>query len=263
MDQNQYGYVKKSVQEMLGIDLNAYKERQMIRRLDAWLVRSGISDWESYFKKVKEQEEEKSKFRTYITINVSSFYRDNDRWDYLQSHILPDLLAYGEAHRGIKLWSAGCSIGAEPYTLSMMLNEMAPNGKWQILATDVDQGALKIAREGGPYTEENVKNLSDAQKRTYLRGEKNKYYLNIQELKNIKFKEQNLLSDPFESNFDLIICRNVIIYFTNETKDVLYRKFYDALRPGGILFLGGTEFIPRPHEIGFRNIGSSLYAKGE
>ena len=173
MEPEVYEQIKIKIERALGINLDAYKDVQMRRRLDAWLVRSGSSDWDDYFKIVNENKEENTKFRNYITINVTEFLRDMDKWDHLRTHIVPELLKAtsrsGTLGEGLRIWSAGCSIGAEPYSLAMILDEIARGRNHTILATDLDRGALAKARAGGPYMAEEMKNLTPAQKQNYLK----------------------------------------------------------------------------------------------
>jgi chemotaxis protein methyltransferase CheR len=258
MELEQYSQIKTSVKRLLNIDLNHYKDEQMRRRLDSWLIRSGTSTWDEYLKRVQEDAKEMSRFRDYLTINVSEFFRDSERWKALREKILPKLL---EKTNSLRIWSAGCSTGQEPYTLSILLDEVAPGRNHTIIATDLDRGALKKAIARGPYTAEEIRNLTPAQRTACLETTTPPFYIKPRLAQRIQFREHNLFADPFEANLDLIICRNVIIYFTAEAKDILYKKFYAALRPGGVLFLGGTEIIPRPYEIGFRNQDISFYIK--
>lgn len=264
METETYTFLKQNVKKLLDINLEHYKDEQMKRRLDSWLVRCGAPGWHEYFTRLRSDGGELSRFRDYLTINVSAFFRDPERWKYLQENILPTLLK--EAGRSnllgrLRLWSAGCSHGAEPYTLAMLLDQLTPNRQHELLATDLDHSILARARQGGPYSAEDVLNLSPALRVAYLQAGGPPFYVQRNLLKKITFCEQNMISDPFSSNFDLIICRNVVIYFTAETKDVLYRKFHAALRPGGVLFVGATEILPRPQEIGFRSYGISFYQK--
>ncbi|NMC54048.1 MAG: protein-glutamate O-methyltransferase CheR [Chloroflexi bacterium] len=266
MDMQVYSSIKVSVKKLLNIDLEHYKDEQMRRRLDSWLVRTGMKDWESYFGLVSTNPNELLRFRNYLTINVSEFFRDNNRWDALQRSVMPRLLADAQAKRppkALKLWSAGCSIGAEPYSLAMMLQEIAPTQEYSILATDLDRGAIDNAKNRGPYLDNIVQNMPTFYREKYMEPGGPPYFVKPKVGTRIQFKEHNMLTDTFDQNFDLIICRNVIIYFTNEAKSLLYRKFQQALRPGGILFLGGTEIIPRPQEIGFKNLEVSFYIKTE
>ena len=265
MEQALYVRLKKDIEATIGINLDAYKDEQMKRRLDAWLVRSGCPGWSEYFARVKTEENEYGRFRNYITINVTEFFRDTDKWDYLRNNILPALLKEAVTIRplgyGLKIWSAGCSIGAESYSLAIALNEISKGRKNQILATDLDRGALNKAKAGGPYTIEDIKNVSVAQRKKYFNPDGPPHFIQPKLVNQITFHEHNLLSDHYDNDRDLIVCRNVVIYFTTEAKDHIFKGFYSALRPGGILFLGGTEIIPRPQDIGFVSNGISFYKK--
>jgi chemotaxis protein methyltransferase CheR len=144
--------------------------------------------------------------------------------------------------------------------MAIMMNEKFPSQKYSLLATDLDRGALQKARARGPYLESDLRNLELAQRQKYFTPIA-PYYVRESLQKNIRFEEQNLLAHAFDSGFDLIVCRNVVIYFTAEAKELLYAKFSEALRPGGILFLGGTEIISGPIKYGFQNTGVSFYRK--
>jgi chemotaxis protein methyltransferase CheR len=264
MEQATYEYITKSIKTIYNIDLNYYKSQQMHRRLDSWLIRTGASDWESYFDRIKLDENEMIRFRNYLTINVTEFFRDPERWQYLKNEILPGL--YREASMrngssGIRVWSAGCSIGVEAYSLSILMNETANAKKDYLLATDLDRGALMTAKNRGPYSKEDVRQISDTYMKKFFEPKGPPYHVTQNLASNVVFREQNLMEDKFEEGFDLIVCRNVVIYFTNDAKTKLYHKFHNALRPGGILFLGGTEIIPRPNEFGFKNRGVSFYIR--
>lgn len=260
-----YIKLKKDIENALGINLDSYKDEQMRRRLDAWLVRSGIPSWKEYLQKVKTDENESARFRNYITINVTEFFRDIDKWNFLRQNIIPELLKEANKTRplgeGIRLWSAGCSIGAEAYSLVFSLDEIARGRKHYILASDLDRGALSKAKSGGPYIADDIKQISEDQRKVFFKPDGPPFYVNQKFVNQITFKEHNLLADPYEKNFDLIICRNVVIYFTGEAKDHIFRSFNASLRLGGILFLGGTEIIPRPQEIGFASNGISFYKR--
>jgi len=260
MDANIYSQIKTSIKHRLKIDLENYKDEQMRRRLDSWLVRTRANNWDDYFNLLSSNSDELERFRNYLTINVTEFFRDANRWNALKEEILPYLLRDSGGTHELKLWSAGCSIGAEAYTLAMMMAEVAPLRKYSLLATDLDRGALHKARSRGPYTQDDIRNLSMTQRQKYITPV-SPYYVSESLQKNIRFEEQDLLAAHFDSDFDLIICRNVVIYFTTEAKDKLYAKFCAALRPGGILFMGGTEIISGPAKYGLQNFGISFYKK--
>jgi chemotaxis protein methyltransferase CheR len=258
MELEQYAHIKRSVQSLLNINLGAYKDEQMRRRLDSWLVRSGSPSWEAYLRLLRGDTLELSRFRDYLTINVSAFFRDPERWQVLRQAILPELLKDSLYLRplgaGLRIWSAGCSMGAEPYSLAILLDDLAPARRHTLLATDLDRSILKKAQAGGPYTSEEIQNIPASHRPACFAPGGPPYYIQPRLARRVTFREHNLLSEPFETDFDLIVCRNVVIYFTGETKEHLFRKFWTALRPGGVLFLGGTEILPRPNDFGFHSV---------
>ena len=258
MDADIYTQVKTSIKRVLKIDLEHYKDEQMKRRLDSWLVRSHVSTWQDYFQWVAKDATELERFRNYLTINVTEFFRDPARWEALRYEILPYLLKNSTGD--LKVWSAGCSIGTEAYSLAILLDEAVPMRKSILLATDLDRGALQKARNGGPYSQDDIRNLTPAQARQHLSSQP-PYFVTEKLRQRVRFEEQDMLLDRFESGFDLIVCRNVVIYFTAEAKEKLYTKFCAALRPGGVLFVGGTEIISGPTKYGLQNFGISFYRK--
>lgn len=263
MDADIYTQVKASIKQRLKIDLKNYKDEQMKRRLDSWLARAHADSWSDYFKLLANDATELERFRNYLTINVTEFFRDPNRWQTLREDVLPHLLKNSaENHHadGLKLWSAGCSIGAEAYTLAMLMSEVAPRSKYSLLATDLDRGALSRARARGPFSAEDIRNLDAVQRQKFITPTA-PYFVGEHLQKNIRFEEQDLLTDRFQNGFDLIVCRNVVIYFTAEAKEILYEKFCTALRPGGVLFVGGTEIISGSAKYGLQNFGISFYRK--
>jgi chemotaxis protein methyltransferase CheR len=259
MEPESYTLIKHQVKLLLNIDLERYKDQQMQRRLDSWLVRAGSPSWPVYFQRLRGDEKELGKLRDYLTINVSSFFRDPERWQTLRQDMLPDILKSRAG--GLRVWSAGCSIGAESYTLAILLAEEAPQRPLYLLATDLDRGVLAKARGRGPYTADEIANITSEQRAAYFAPGGPPFFISEELGRKVTFREHDMLAESFEPGFDLIVCRNVVIYFTAEAKDQLYRKFADALRPGGVLFVGGTEIIPRPAEIGLQSMKFSFYLK--
>ena len=263
MDTENYSQVKTSIKHVLNIDLENYKEEQMKRRLDSWLVRSRMPSWQEYLKLISTDKEEQARFRNYLTINVTEFFRDPSRWAQVSAEILPNLAKDSTLRQpggNLKIWSAGCSTGAEAYTLAIIMEELSPPHKYSILATDLDRGAMLKAKARGPYSQDDIRNLSPRQRQQYITPLA-PYFAAEKLQKRIEFREQDLLRDRFDGDFDLIVCRNVVIYFTTASKDVLYEKFNKALRPGGVLFVGGTEIISTPAKFGFQSFGISFYRK--
>jgi len=259
MESSQYAFVKREILGLTGVDLNSYKTRQVQRRLGTYLVRSGHSTWAALFRVVRKDHEKLGKLKDYLTINVSSFFRDPAKYAQLEKQVLPELLR-GRAR--VRVWSAGCSLGQEPYTLAMILGKIAPAScRYGILATDIDRSALELARAGGRYSKDDVANVPPGMLRRHFEHRDGGYWVNKEIKRRVTFRYLNLLSDRFERGFDLIVCRNVVIYFTDPVKDKLYRCFYDALRPGGVLFVGGTEIVPKAADIGFQSNGISFYRR--
>lgn len=259
MQAKDYNFVKREVMTLTGIDLNFYKDVQMQRRLNTFLLRSKHNSWRNYFQVARTDSTELRKFRDYLTINVSSFFRDTGKYRALKEKIFPELL---QGHPKLKVWSAGCSRGQEPYSIAMLLAELTGDfRRHYILATDLDRTALDAAQAGGPYTDDDVAHVSPLFLQQYFLTKGGKHWVNDDLKRRVTFRQRNLLADPFESNFDMIICRNVVIYFTGPVKDKLYQDFYKALRPGGILFVGGTEIVPKATEVGFQSAGISFYRR--
>ena len=259
IEPREYVYIKSKVRKLTGVDLNCYKTPQVQRRLRTYLVRSGHATWHRFFQAVEADSTALSTFKDYLTINVSSFFRDKEKFSYLRESILPVLL---HERPNLRMWSAGCSHGHEPYSLAMLLaEETGFYRQHHILATDIDRSALERGQAGGPYSDEEVEKLSRPFLERYFRVCDGKYYAVESLLCRVTFSYHNLLADSFESGFDLIVCRNVVIYFTDDVKRNLYKRFHDALRPGGILFVGGTEVIPKATDLGFETVGISFYRR--
>lgn len=247
----------KWVHRELGINLSAYKPVQLNRRIKSLMDRVGISSLEEYTKVIKNNKEERQRFLDFITINVTEFYRNpelfSDLENQIRKYILPE-------NKNIKVWSAACSIGCEPYTLAMILKNINPSGRNTILATDLDNVILNKAMIG-QYGEGEMKNVPDSNVKRYFNKKGDKYEIKPEIKSMVKFKKHDLILDPYEENFDLIVCRNVVIYFNNDTKDEIYKKFSKSLKKGGLLFIGATESIYRYKEFGFEKVSTFIYRK--
>jgi chemotaxis protein methyltransferase CheR len=130
-----------------------------------------------------------------------------------------------------------------------------------LLGTGLDRSALTRAQARGPYSADDTRGVSSAQRARYFEAGGPPHFVTERLARRVTFKEHNLLASPFEQGFDLIVCRNVVIYFTETAKSGLYRKFQEALRPGGLLFVGGTEIIPQARDLGLRSTGIAFYQK--
>ncbi len=257
MEDKDWVEFKRRLKAKTSIDLDLYKENQMQRRLHNLRMRNNRSSLVDLFQYVEADKERFRKFIEYLTINVSEFFRTPDKFSELEARVIPDLLSKTPR---LNIWSAGCSIGAEPYSLAIILKERTPLTKHRILATDLDVQILARAR-AGYYMENEIKNIPPNRKDKYFQKRDDKWYVDSDIKSRIEFKRHNLLLDPFESGFHLILCRNVVIYFTEEAKDKLYRRFFAALRPGGVLFVGGTEAILNFRDMGYESYLPFFYRK--
>lgn len=249
---------RRSLERAIGVPLGQYKEPQMKRRLASIMTRRGLDGWPSFEKAIASDPKLLADVRDTLTINVSEFFRQADRFQELQAKWIPKML---QERRQLKIWSAGCSIGCEPYTLAMILSEVDPRGNHTILATDVDMPILSRAREGNGYLPSEVRAVPVPILKKYFINEGQTYRVSDEIRRKVNFRRHDLLSDPYPADLDMILCRNVVIYFTDEAKQHIYQGFAKALRPGGLLFIGGSEMIMRSGEIGFRTAGTSMYQK--
>lgn len=240
-----------------GLDLTGYKRPQMERRINSLMRSLKVDDYTAYLDLMEREIQHWRKFVDTLTINVSEFYRNPPQWQVLESKIIPELM---QKSNSLKIWSAGCSTGEEPYTLSMVLMQNFPHLSFSVNASDIDDEVLNKAR-AGVYGDKAVVNLPKIYLAKYFHRQGNTYTVTDEVKKKIKFYKHNLLKDIFDHNYDLILCRNVVIYFTEESKAYLYKGFYDALRPGGILFTGSTEQIFQAREIGYSLVASFFYKR--
>ncbi|RKD25705.1 chemotaxis protein CheR [Ammoniphilus oxalaticus] len=245
------------VKNKTGIDLSLYKEAQMKRRLTSLRNKRGYDDFSSYLKAIAADQELYDELLDRITINVSEFFRNYSRWEILMKKILPRLLR--EKPR-LKIWSAACSTGEEPYSLAMGLTQLTSLRNVDILATDIDRGALERAKEG-IYPERSLAECPKPLRAKYFEQREQLYHVSNEIKQAVRFRRHNLLADSFETGFDLIVCRNVMIYFTEEAKHTLYEKFSQALRPGGVFFVGSTEQIFQPKRYLFEPEDTFFYRK--
>ena len=258
MDDKDWELFKKKLNAKTGIDLQLYKEPQMRRRIGNLVTRSDFKTFCAYFDDAAADKEKFADFIEYLTINVSEFFRNPDKYDIVEKEILPYLM---KSSPKLNIWSAGCSIGAEPYTLSIILKEISPNVKHRILASDLDVDILAKAKKG-IYNENEIKAMRPDRKAKYFTQTADGKFSVKPEIKSVvEFKRHNLLKDPFETGFDFILCRNVVIYFTEEAKDVLYTNFFNSLKPGGILFVGATEAILNYRKMGYASFKPFFYQK--
>lgn len=253
-----YEWFKKAVYDLTTIDLSAYKEKQMKRRIDTLIGKNGMKEYDKYIQLLKSDKERFEEFVNYLTINVSEFYRNPDQWQLLDKEIFPELIK--KFGNNLKIWSAACSTGDEPYSLVMALSRHLPLHQIKIIATDIDKQVIAKAKVG-LYGEKSLAGVPADLKKKYFTQVGPSYQISNEIKSRVEFREHNLLKDTYPKDCHLIVCRNVLIYFTEEAKEDIYKKFQAALKPGGILFIGSTEQIITYKDIGYERKNSFFYVK--
>lgn len=237
------------VKQNYGIDLS--KKRQLIMgRLSNSLISMGYNSFKDYVDDLlkNRKPEDIELMLNKLTTNYTYFMREEAHFKLFTDTILPYLTSV-KKDRVLSIWSAGCSSGEEPYTISMLLKEYfgpkASSWDTRVLATDISQNALRAA-QNAVYDEASLQNLPSGWKNKYFRstGESGIYTVSPDIKSNVIFRTFNLM-DPirFRLKFDVIFCRNVMIYFDQNTKDALVKRFYEATNPGGYLLIGHSESL--------------------
>lgn len=239
------------------IDLTAYKRPQMERRINSFMRSVGSNDFKQFVDTLGADKDIYRRFIEHLTINVSEFFRNNNNWDILEKEVIPALL---KERSTLKVWSAGCSTGEEAYSLAVLFKEKFGGRIDTIFASDLDSDVLDKASIG-LYSAKAAQTMPSTYLNKYFQKEGDYYRVSDDLKKMIKFQRHDLLKDNFGRDYDLILCRNVVIYFTEETKQRLYKRFVEALRPGGVLFIGSTEQIFQAKELGFKTMATFFYQK--
>ena len=257
MDPEAYDRMARAVRSLVGIDLSQYKPAQVWRRVNGFATARGLPDADALVAKAHQDAVLRQAFLDMLTINVSEFFRNAEAWDALVAQYLKPMLL---GQLSVRIWSAGCSLGYEPFTIAMLAREIAPHTPVHILATDLDETILSRARKA-LYTEAQMAGVSPSRRARFFRKVDNGWEAGPEIQAPITWRRHDLLRDPYERPFDLICCRNVVIYFTEQAKSDLYRRFCEVLRPGGVLFLGATESIPNARSAGLLPSGLTFYKR--
>lgn len=253
-----YEWFKKQIYTITTIDLSSYKEKQMKRRIDTLIAKYEVTGYDNFVTLLKKDKEVMSSFIAYLTINVSEFFRNKEQWELMDKNMIPMLMKrFGNK---LKIWSAACSTGDEPYTIVMLLSRHMPLSQISVLATDIDLTAIAKAKNG-VYEAKEIANVPEDLKKKYFTKEGDRFKISNEIKSRVNFRKSDLLRDPYPTDYHLIVCRNVMIYFTEEAKDAIYRKFFRALAPDGVLFIGSTEQIINYKEIGYIRANSFYYER--
>ena len=253
-----YEQFKKQVFALTSIDLSSYKEKQMKRRIDTLIEKRKVDGYEKYVGLLKSDKETFEEFVSYLTINVSEFYRNPDQWELLDKQIIPELIT--KFGKNLKIWSAACSTGDEPYSLVMALSRHIPLNQIKIMATDIDKQILEKAKTG-LYNDKSIASVPEDFKKKYFTKIGPSYKISDEIKSRVEFSQHNLLKDKYPTGMHMIVCRNVLIYFTEEAKEEVFKKFNASLASKGVLFIGSTEQIINYKEIGYTRKNSFYYEK--
>lgn len=243
-----YKLLMEQIKADRGADFSHYRDKVLKRRIALRMRARNVNSYSEYLQVLIHSPEEYEKLFEVLTINVSSFFRDAPVWKKLRTEILPELIARKKQQsagmRKIRIWSAGCSHGEEPYSLAILLYELLENEEVEInveiIATDIDKDCL-VKGKAGRYDQMSVKDLNPHYLRRFFIPIKDEFQVvpHVQEF--VTFKELNLIHDPGITGVDMVICRNVFIYFNRSLQEYLIMKFHGALVRDGFFVMGNSE----------------------
>ena len=243
--------------KLTSIDLGQYKRGQMERRIRTFAQRSNHTDLVAYAAVLKDDAEELDRFLDRVTINVSQLWRNPQQWSLLAKQVIPDIAKGGR----VKAWSAGSSYGAEAFTMAATFMQAAPGCRTEILGTDIDKRMVERARQGR-FTVDDARDApKDGIERWFTRDGA-AWQAKPELMRMVRFEVGDLLRiQPPKGTYDLILCRNTVIYFSEDVRDQLHARLAEALRPGGYLMVGSTERVAFPAQLGLESCLPFTYRK--
>ena len=233
------------IYENTGYDFREYKDVTLKRRLSYRLQATGTNTYRDYIEYLEHHPQEYSVLLSTLTINVSKFFRDKEAWNIVREKILPDLLDRNASVGTLSIWSVACARGEEPYSLAILLHEILEGKEKKfrinIYGTDIDEASLLQARQG-VYNENELEEVEPEMREKYFEKlEKNKYRVKEFIRNRVKFLRHSIIDGEEFGGFDLIACRNLLIYFNRPLQEKIYLRLFNALKPGGYLWLGRAE----------------------
>jgi chemotaxis protein methyltransferase CheR len=258
-----------------GFDFSGYRSSMVERRMEKRLTPTKCADVPEYFEYLKQHPHELDNLVDVLTINVSRFFRNTLAFDYVADKILPAIVFDKLSGRdpSLRVWSAGCATGEEPYSVAILIQELRRKEKFNlsvnIFATDIDEKALKRAKKA-VYPYENIKSIKYGLLKRYFEDQGEHFQLSPEIQKMVAFSSYDMLDKrryaPPESvfgGFDMAFCKNVLIYFSQEYQDRIFDKLHRSLANGGYLVLGEAEIPARKYQDGFKKVNEccSIYRK--
>jgi chemotaxis protein methyltransferase CheR len=256
--QDEYTVFCEGVRAICAVDLLQYKRGQMERRIRTWVERREGGDLKTYLGRLRKEPAELDAFLDRVTINVSHLWRHGDQFTALADHVLPELAQKGR----IRAWSAGSSYGAEAYTIAAVARESVPNARVEIRGTDLDKRMVERARRA-EFSADDMRQVPPAVIKRHFESLENGGAVANSELQRmVRFDVGDLLRMRVApASFELILCRNTVIYFTEEVRDALHTRLADALVPGGYLVVGASERVADPRPLGLTSPFPFIYRK--
>lgn len=237
-----YQKLKNLLHETIGLNFSCYRDEYLRRRLSIRLRATGTFTFSKYLNYLKKNPTEFDNILNDLTINFTTFFRDRDVYDYLEKSLLPLLFKSKE----VTIWSAGCATGEEPYSLAILVHKVLgtqlPNYKVTIYASDIDEDALAKAQKGA-YNKKQLYGVEDSLINEYFSHNCGIYQIKDFVKQLVHFEKHDLMKPPLHKNLDLILCRNVMIFFAKESQQQIHMQFYNALREGGYLVTGKSEIL--------------------
>ncbi len=241
-----------------GIDLSQYKQNQMRRRINMSVRASGLKSYCAYLDKIRQSADDYRKFIDRITINVTEFMRNPEKYAMLETRFLVPML---KRKPNLKIWSAGCSSGEEPYSLALLLEKHGAPAGARIMGWDFDKLILARAQEGIYDAKTLALVPKDMIKRYFNALPDGRFQVGPELRRRVSFERHNLLEDNFPGGVDLVLCRNVVIYFKDKTKEDLYIRFARALDPEGVFMIGASERISNADQAGLASPEPFFYVR--
>jgi len=254
-----YAALCEKVRLLCGIDLMQYEREQMERRVRTWVQRRGAARLEVYGDLLRRDPDELDAFLDRVTINVSHLWRHEEQWDALRTDVLPALASRGGR---LRAWSAGCSYGAEAFTLAAVCREAVPESDVGIVGTDLDRRMIARARTG-EFCSEEVRTAPAALLHRHFEPLEGGAWRASPALRSlVRFEQGDLLRMPVpRGRYDLVMCRNTLIHFNEDVRNALHARLVDALAPGGQLVIGTAERVADPRALGLTATHRFIYRK--
>ena len=226
-----------------GIHFTSTNRSILESRLREQLRNKSISDVKTYFSTISKDKEELKNFLDSITTNLTRFFRNQAHFDAFQHHVIPELMKSKAGSTTIKIWSAGCSTGEEPYTIAMLLSDILPSPwSFEILASDISLKCLMTGKEGF-YANNRVEGIPENYLKKYFDKVEGGYKIHSDIMSKIRFDYHNLKNDSGQRNLDVVFCRNVIIYFDEAAQTAVINRFWEAMASKSFLFIGHSESL--------------------